>query len=71
MIDEVIAAVKIVAQHEILPRYLKVARQRKVDGSLFTEADLATQETLSRELQKIYPGPVVGEEMTEHEQVAQ
>lgn len=71
MIDEVIAAVKIVAQHEILPRYLKVARQRKVDGSLFTEADLATQETLSRELRKIYPGPVVGEEMTEHEQVAQ
>ena len=70
MLDAVIAAVKAVAQQEILPRYLKVARQRKVDGSLFTEADIATQETLSRELRKIYPGPVVGEEMTEHEQVA-
>ncbi|SFN64699.1 myo-inositol-1(or 4)-monophosphatase [Nitrosospira briensis] len=69
MLDAVIAAVKAVAQQEILPRYLKVARQRKVDGSLFTEADIATQETLSRELRKIYPGPVVGEEMTEHEQV--
>ena len=70
MIDAVIAAVKAVAQQEILPRYMKVARQRKADGSLFTEADLATQETLSRELRKIYPGPVVGEEMTENEQVA-
>lgn len=69
MLDAVIAAVKAVAQQEILPRYLKVARQRKADGSLFTEADIATQETLSRELRKIYPGPVVGEEMTEHEQV--
>ncbi|MBN9132894.1 MAG: inositol monophosphatase family protein [Nitrosospira multiformis] len=68
MIDAVIAAVKAVAQQEIMPRYMKVARQRKVDGSLFTEADLATQETLSRELRKIYPGPVVGEEMTENEQ---
>ncbi|SEP07302.1 inositol monophosphatase family protein [Nitrosovibrio sp. Nv6] len=70
MLDAVISAVKAVAQQEILPRYLKVARQRKVDGSLFTEADIVTQEALSRELQKIYPCPVVGEEMAEHEQVA-
>lgn len=69
MLDAVIAAVKAVAQQEIEPRYLKVARQRKTDGSLFTEADLATQEALSRELQKIFPGPVVAEEMTEREQV--
>ncbi len=69
MLDAVIAAVKAVAQQEILPRYLRVARQRKADGSLFTEADVITQEALSRELCKIFPGPVVGEEMTEQEQI--
>lgn len=68
MLTAVIAAVKAVAQQEILPRYLKVARQRKADGSLFTEADIITQEVLSRELCRIFPGPVVGEEMTEQEQ---
>lgn len=71
MLDTVIATVRTVAQQEIVPRYLKVARQRKADGSLITEADLATQEALSRELRKIYPGAVVGEEMTEQEQIAQ
>lgn len=71
MLSAVIAAVKAVAQQEILPRYLRVARQRKVDGSVITEADLATQEALSRELRKIYPGTVVGEEMPEQEQVDQ
>jgi myo-inositol-1(or 4)-monophosphatase len=68
-IDRVIAAVKKVAAEEIMPRYLKVAHQRKSDGSLFTEADLAAQEALSRALRNIYPGPVVGEEMSQEEQV--
>ena len=69
MLEAVVATVKAVAQQEILPRYLRVARQRKADGSLFTEADVITQEALSRELRKIFPGPVVGEEMTEQEQL--
>ncbi|HQT27160.1 MAG TPA: inositol monophosphatase family protein, partial [Burkholderiales bacterium] len=56
-------AVKKVAEEEILPRYLRVARLRKEDGSLFTEADLATQEALERELRKIRDIPVIGEEM--------
>ena len=68
VLEAVVAAVKSVAQQEILPRYLRVARQRKADGSLFTEADIVTQEVLSRELRKICPGPVVAEEMTEQEQ---
>lgn len=71
MLGAVVAAVKAVAQQEIVPRYLRVARQRKADGSLFTEADLATQEALSRELRKICPGTVVAEEMPEQEQVNQ
>lgn len=71
MLDEVIAAIRAVAQQEIMPRYLRVARQRKLDGSLFTEADLATQDALSHELRKIYPAPVVAEEMPEQEQISQ
>jgi myo-inositol-1(or 4)-monophosphatase len=71
MIDEVISIVKAVAQQEIMPRYLRVARQYKSDSRLFTEADLATQEALTRELRKIYPCPVVGEEMSETEQLEQ
>ena len=71
MLQDVISRVKAVAEQEIVPRYLKVARQRKADGSLFTDADLATQEALSRELRKIYPGAVVGEEMSEREQINQ
>src|SRR5215471_8278054 len=68
-IESVIAAVKQVAAEQIMPRYLKVAHQRKSDGSLFTEADLAAQEALTAALQSIYPGPVVGEEMSEERQV--
>ena len=34
--------VRDIARDEILPRYLKSARNRKADGSLFTEADLGS-----------------------------
>jgi len=51
-----------------MPRYLKVAHERKVDGSLLTEADVAAQTALFRRLQSIAPYPVLGEEMTEAEQ---
>ena len=56
-------AIRGIAEEEILPRYMKVARQRKEDGSLFTEADLAVQEALQFELGKINPAPLIGEEM--------
>jgi myo-inositol-1(or 4)-monophosphatase len=68
VLNDLIAIVKAVAQQEIMPRYMRVARQRKADGSLFTQADVIAQNALSRELAKLYPGPVVGEEMTEEEQ---
>jgi myo-inositol-1(or 4)-monophosphatase len=64
----VIAAVKGVAKQEVMPRYLKVAHDRKSDGSLFTEADIAAQEVLGKVLPKICPGPLVGEEMSEQAQ---
>ncbi len=66
----VAAAVKLVAAEEIMPRYMKVAHQRKSDGSLCTEADTAAQGALTRKLQAILNVPVIGEEMGEAEQVA-
>ena len=66
----VVAAVKLVAAEEIMPRYMKVALQRKSDGSLCTEADLAAQEALARKLQAIVNVPVIGEEMPAEQQRA-
>lgn len=63
MLDAVMQAVKSVAAREIMPRYLKVARQRKSDGSMFTEADLASQTALAAALTGILDCPVLGEEM--------
>lgn len=70
MLKAVIAAVKLVAAEEIMPRYMRVALQRKDDGSLCTEADLAAQEALTRKLQAILNVPVIGEEMSRQEQAA-
>ncbi|HEY6094657.1 MAG TPA: inositol monophosphatase, partial [Gallionellaceae bacterium] len=64
MLRAIVAAVKLVAAEEIMPRYMKVAHQRKSDGSLCTEADIAAQEALSRKLQAIMNVPVLGEEMS-------
>jgi myo-inositol-1(or 4)-monophosphatase len=66
----VIAAVKLVAAEEIMPRYMKVTLRHKDDGSLCTDADLAAQEALTRKLQAILNVPVIGEEMSEKDQAA-
>jgi myo-inositol-1(or 4)-monophosphatase len=71
LLKAVIAAVKLVTAEEIMPRYLKVAHQRKSDGSLCTEADIAVQSALTKKLQAILNVPVLGEEMTEVEQRTQ
>lgn len=71
MLDAVIGAVKDVAAKEVMPRYLRVAHQRKSDGSVFTEADIAAQEALALRLRDIFPGAIVGEEMTADEQAQQ
>jgi myo-inositol-1(or 4)-monophosphatase len=52
-----------VARQEVMPRYLRVAQQQKTDGSLFTEADLATQAAFERDLPKLVNCPILGEEM--------
>lgn len=59
------AALRAVAETEILPRFLKVARQHKADGSTFSEADIAAQEFLTRALGHLAHLPMLGEEMSE------
>lgn len=72
--SELVAALKQViydvAKREVMPRFLQVGSSRKADGSLFTEADIETQRALEISLPKLYPCPVLGEEMTEAEQAA-
>ena len=70
MLEQVIAAARDVGREEVMPRYLKVAHERKVDGSLLTEADLAAQSALFKRLRAISPYPMLGEEMSEAEQHA-
>jgi len=70
LLKATIAAVKLVAAEEIMPRYLKVAHKHKSDGSLCTDADIATQTALIRKLQAICNVPVLGEEMPDDEQQA-
>lgn len=69
-LGRLINLVREVARAEITPRYQRVAHTHKYDGSLFTEADEATQEALESALPGIIPSPVLGEEMTEAEQHA-
>ena len=71
LVEPVLAIVREVAAREIMPRYLKVAHSRKADGSLFTEADLATQDALKSALSALVPVPVLAEEMTQQEQALQ
>jgi myo-inositol-1(or 4)-monophosphatase len=57
------------ARKELLPRFARVERTRKVDGSVLTEADLAMQELIARQLMQQWPETVfLGEEMTSAEQ---
>ena len=71
MLDAVQALVREVARAEIMPRFLKVAHERKADGSLFTSADIAAQEALVARLPAISRAPVVGEEMKHEDQLEQ
>ncbi|MHB8355018.1 MAG: inositol monophosphatase family protein [Burkholderiales bacterium] len=65
MLEQLITVVKSVARQEVMPRYLKVAHDRKNDGSLFTQADLAAQEALVGALSSLQDCPILGEEMSE------
>lgn len=68
LLDDVVAVCRKVGREEVMPRYLKVSHERKADGSVLTEADVAAQTALIRELRALAPYPVLGEEMSEAEQ---
>ncbi len=68
MLKQVMNVVRKVAEEQVLPYYLNVARHHKADGSIFTTADLAAQEALTNELMSLHDCPVLGEEMTLEEQ---
>ena len=57
------------AQDELMPRFARVERQHKRDGSVLTEADLAVQSRIAEQLLQQWPETVfLGEEMTAAEQ---
>lgn len=57
------------AREELLPRFARVERAKKADGSLLTEADLAVQARLGAELAERWPEiTFLGEEMPAEEQ---
>ncbi|MEJ2143380.1 MAG: inositol monophosphatase [Gammaproteobacteria bacterium] len=67
----IIDAIKDIAHQELCPRFAKVIRNQKQDGSFLTEADLAVQNQVQDLLQKHYPDiAFLGEEMTPTQQQA-
>jgi myo-inositol-1(or 4)-monophosphatase len=57
------------AREELLPRFARVERSHKNDGSVVTRADLVMQERVARQLRQPWPDTVfLGEEMTATEQ---
>jgi myo-inositol-1(or 4)-monophosphatase len=58
-----------VAKQELVPRFAKVCREVKADGSFLTEADLVVQERIFARLRKHWPDYMcLGEEMDINEQ---
>jgi len=67
-LDEI---VRRAASDELLPRFAKVTREHKVDGSFLTEADLAVQARVAKQLESLSPDILfLGEEMTAEQQDA-
>jgi len=71
LLEQMVAAVKMVAHEEIMPRYLRVERIYKSDGSFYTVADTAAQNSLAEKLRVIFPAAVVAEEMADAVQLEQ
>lgn len=67
MIDAIQNLIRKVSAEEIMPRFLKVGGSKKSDGTLFTEADIAAQDALSKGLKELADYPILGEEMSDKE----
>ena len=61
--------IRVIAKEEILPRFNKISYTIKGDGSLLTEADLATDKRIQMDLAKLHPDiAFLSEEMTIEQQ---
>jgi myo-inositol-1(or 4)-monophosphatase len=71
LLESLIPLVKTAAQEELMRRFADTQRRYKADGSIVTEADLAMQDRLIRELAVLTPEyRLLGEEMSDKEQQA-
>ncbi|MDO4248317.1 MAG: inositol monophosphatase family protein [Neisseria sp.] len=68
MLNRLQTLVREVARAEVMPYFLNVSVSRKKDGSIFSEADLASQAAFAYGLPKIIDCPMMGEEMTDIQQ---
>ena len=64
LVKPVANTVEMIAATELMPRFRRVAVERKQDGSVVTEADRAVEAALILALPKIVDCPVLGEEMS-------
>jgi myo-inositol-1(or 4)-monophosphatase len=65
----VIALMRDVAARELMPRFKRVAVERKHDGTVVTEADRAVEAALTAVLPTMFDCPILGEEMPLAEQL--
>jgi myo-inositol-1(or 4)-monophosphatase len=63
LITEVATLIRRVADEELMPRFRRVAAEKKHDGSIVTAADRAVEAVLTEALPKIFSCRVLGEEM--------
>lgn len=69
MNKHIINEIKNIAKQELIPRFAKVLRHIKQDGSFLTEADLAVQTRIQDLLKQHYPEVAfLAEEMTKEQQ---
>lgn len=69
MREELEQMIRAAARQELLPRFSRVGQQRKGDGSIVTETDLAMQQYLIDALEQRWPEiPLLGEEMSREAQ---
>lgn len=62
-LEATLSLLREVAEREVMPRFLRVRRQLKDDGTLFSDADIAAQHALVEGLTAIHAAPILGEEM--------
>ena len=68
MLNQLQALVREVARAEVMPRFLDVTVCQKQDGSMLSEADLASQAAFSYGLSQFSDCPMLGEEMVAEQQ---